>query len=922
MEISKLHRKTADCTFPSVAHSGFFLSLPLSKPWGQLPLWTTCDATSKLDTERVESSKVKSTRTARISTIPGSIFELASLYGKMPLICQQGQVPRHSSTTRRNYLSGTSRPLRKKLQRYGPHWKQREKLQTPGGGVYSVPKSPERWADRMELLDNNFGNMMRRDVELHGEDYVRRVYPPRASFCIPLLIDPENAYDISVRPTPEMEAAGKPPGTNLADKLLNEPGQPERCCVVLRVAGEEGVTNARARLLHALRARAAAAHSPGLKIDAKARLGDALLKRGYFPESKILLTEVLEAREHTLGADHPDTLLSVNNLANCLQARASWKMQKRSSGELWRPVSTPSVRTILTHCSQSTIWQIASRPGPAERCRSAPQESFGGPWAHPRCGPSWHIALSQQFGKLPPGQGQLKDAEALLRRALEAREHTLGADHPDTLLSVNNLANCLQARASWKMQKRSSGELWRPVSTPSVRTILTHCSQSTIWQIASRPGPAERCRSAPQESFGGPWAHPRCGPSWHIALSQQFGKLPQCQGPAERCRSAPQESFGGPWAHPGCRASSNIALSQQFGKLPPGQGQLKDAEALLRRALEAREHTLGADHPDTLLSVNNLANCLNAGGLLKDAEALFRRALEAREHTLGADHPDTLLSVNNLANCLQARASWKMQKRSSGELWRPVSTPSVRTILTHCSQSTIWQIASMPGACWKMQKRSSGELWRPVSTPSVRTILTHCSQSTIWQIASRPGPAERCRSAPQESFGGPWAHPRCGPSWHIALSQQFGKLPQCQGPAERCRSALQESFGGPWAHPRCGPSWHIALSQQFGKLPQCQGPAERCRSALQESFGGPWAHPRCGPSWHIALSQQFGKLPQCQGPAERCRSALQESFGGRWAHPRRRASSHIGFCQKLCRLLKGQRYLYHFVAASAGHRRQ
>ena len=125
-------------------------------------------------------------------------------------------------------------------------------------------------------------------MALHGEEYVKREYPPRASFCIPLLIDPENAYDISVRPTPEMEAAGKPPGTNLGGKLLNEPAQPERCCVVLRVAGEDGVANARARLLDALRAREAAAQSPGLEIAAKTRLGVALMKRGYFPESKIL----------------------------------------------------------------------------------------------------------------------------------------------------------------------------------------------------------------------------------------------------------------------------------------------------------------------------------------------------------------------------------------------------------------------------------------------------------------------------------------------------------------------------------------------------------------------------------------------------------------------------------------------------------
>ena len=254
--------------------------------------------------------------------------------------------------------------------------------------MYSVPKSPDKWANQMELLDNNFRNMMRRDVELHGEEYVRRVYPPRASFCIPLLIDPENAYDISVRPTPEMEAAGKPPGMNLGDKLLNEPGQPERCCVVLRVAGEKGVTNARARLLHALRAREAAAQRPGLKIAAKARLGNALRKRGYFPESKILLTEVLEARERTLGAEHPNTLVSVNNLAICLQAMG----QLKDAEALYRRALEARERTLgaehpstLASINSLAVCCLDMGQRPAERCRSAPQKSFGGQGAHPRC---------------------------------------------------------------------------------------------------------------------------------------------------------------------------------------------------------------------------------------------------------------------------------------------------------------------------------------------------------------------------------------------------------------------------------------------------------------------------------------------------------------------------------------------------------
>ena len=275
-----------------------------------------------------------------------------------------------------------------------------------GRGVYTVPKSPDRWADRMELLDNNFRNMIKRDAELHGEDYVRRVYPPRASFCIPLLIDPENAYDISVRPTPEMEAAGKPPGKNLRDKLLNEPGQPERCCVVLRVAGEDGVANARSRLLDALRAREAAAQTPGLKIAAKARLGRALQMRGYFPESKILLSDVLKAHERTLGAEHPHTLVSVNDLAVCLEAMGL----RKDAEPLYRRALEASERTLGAE-HPDTLLSINN------------------------------LAVCLR------AMGLLKDAEPLYRRALEAQECTLGAEHPDTLASINNLAGCLRAMA-------------------------------------------------------------------------------------------------------------------------------------------------------------------------------------------------------------------------------------------------------------------------------------------------------------------------------------------------------------------------------------------------------------------------------------------------------------------------------------------
>ena len=63
---------------------------------------------------------------------------------------------------------------------------------------------------------------------------------------------------------------------------------------------------------------------------------------------------------------------------------------------------------------------------------------------------------------------------------------------------------------------------------------------------------------------------------------------------------------------------------------------------------------LGADHPDTLTSRNNLACAYQAAGDLGRAIPLLEQALADGVRVLGADHPDTLASRNNLAGAYQA----------------------------------------------------------------------------------------------------------------------------------------------------------------------------------------------------------------------------------------------------------------------------
>jgi hypothetical protein len=68
---------------------------------------------------------------------------------------------------------------------------------------------------------------------------------------------------------------------------------------------------------------------------------------------------------------------------------------------------------------------------------------------------------------------------------------------------------------------------------------------------------------------------------------------------------------------------------------------------------------LGAEHPDTLKSINNLAVDLSQQGRYEEAEALDRQALAGRQRVLGAEHPDTLMSLNNLAGDLRRQGRYE-----------------------------------------------------------------------------------------------------------------------------------------------------------------------------------------------------------------------------------------------------------------------
>ncbi len=82
-------------------------------------------------------------------------------------------------------------------------------------------------------------------------------------------------------------------------------------------------------------------------------------------------------------------------------------------------------------------------------------------------------------------------------------------------------------------------------------------------------------------------------------------------------------------------------------------GVYAEAQRPLETALALREATLDSQHPDIVVSLNNLAMLYKTQGLYQQAQLLFERALDINKKSLGFNHPNIALYINNLAGIYQ-----------------------------------------------------------------------------------------------------------------------------------------------------------------------------------------------------------------------------------------------------------------------------
>jgi tetratricopeptide (TPR) repeat protein len=216
-------------------------------------------------------------------------------------------------------------------------------------------------------------------------------------------------------------------------------------------------------------------------------------------------------------------------------------------------------------------------------------------------------------GGLYLAQGRYGEARQVVERAFSVDEQHLGAEHPETLTALHNLAVLYEVLGKYEeaetLFKRTLAlqEAQLGVEHPAI--IVTLTSLGRLYQVRGNYEEAERL--------------------YRRALAQHEQQLG-----AEHPNTALILTNLGDW----CRNQGNYAEAEQF----------------LRRALAIYEEKLGTDHPDTALMLSHLAHLYWARGEYTEVVPLLQRAITIHQERLGAEHLHTAVSLNNLAELCQA----------------------------------------------------------------------------------------------------------------------------------------------------------------------------------------------------------------------------------------------------------------------------
>jgi tetratricopeptide (TPR) repeat protein len=302
-------------------------------------------------------------------------------------------------------------------------------------------------------------------------------------------------------------------------------------------------------------------HRDTLKCEGN--LASILYDQGDYPAARRHEEHVLDGLTNALGSEHPETLKAAGNLATTLKAQ----------GEL------EAAHTLQEHAFASLTRLLGAD--------------------HPDT-----LRASNNLANTLKDQGEYVRARALAESVIETRTRLFGTDHPDTIRSARNLAAILVAQHDL------------PAATRIKELVLEACTRRN----------GER--------------HPDT-----LKAAESLAKTLHAQDDsrAQEVQAKVLEA----WTD--ILGFENAQTLEAAEELAIIRGLDPEALLLQERVLQAWTDLVGFENEDTLRAADVLAIILFGQSDRAAARALLEKVIDTRTRVFGADHPDTVRSVANLA---------------------------------------------------------------------------------------------------------------------------------------------------------------------------------------------------------------------------------------------------------------------------------
>jgi len=404
-------------------------------------------------------------------------------------------------------------------------------------------------------------------------------------------------------------------------------------------------------------------------------LGTLYKLQGRYADAEPLFKRILASKEKALGPESIEVAAAMNNLGIVYYEQGRYAqaepLYQQALAIKQKALGPESADVALSESNLAELYRAEGRNAEAEpllKQALATRQKLLGPE---------HLDVASALNNLAmlyESQGRYADAEPLLKQSLAIHQKALGPEHPDVALSLSNLGELYEDQARYAeaeaLLKQSLAVYQKTLGPqhPDVAGALNNLAELYLRQgrYAEAEPLLEQSLAIKQKTLGP--EHPLLAPTLSnlARVYEREGRYAAAERLLQQALAIHQKALG--------PESMDVAMTlNNLAAFYKGQGRYAEAEPLLKRALAIEQKALGKGHPDVATVLDNLATLYDDQGKRTEAERIYKQAIEIREKAFGPEHPDVATAKGNLAVLYASEGRYEEAEtlqKDALEIWR------------------------------------------------------------------------------------------------------------------------------------------------------------------------------------------------------------------------------------------------------------